>query len=129
MAEMRLIQALIDDLSQQQPISTALCLGQNIEASPKHNNQAPDQPSIQWHYFSALAFLNLPFTQRFDLAVVFLDAADFASQTQQHTSQILVKLRDLLAKRIVVIAAREDEQLLRALGFSSIIYAYGNLIF
>jgi len=35
MAEMRLIQALIDDLSQQQPISTALCIGQNIEASPK----------------------------------------------------------------------------------------------
>lgn len=121
MGEMRLIQALIDDLSQQQPISTALCLGQNIEASPKHNNQAPDQPNIQWHYFSALAFLNLPFIQRFDLAVVFLDAADFASQTQQHTSQILVKLRDLLAKRIVVIAAREDEQLLRALGFTQLI--------
>jgi len=68
-----------------------------------------------------LAFLNLPFTQRFDLAVVFLDAADFAAQTPQHTSQILVKLRDLLAKRIVVIAAREDEQLLRALGFTQLI--------
>ena len=63
MAEMRLIQALIDDLSQQQPISTALCIGQNIEASPKYNNQAADeQPTIQWQYFSALAFLNLPFT-------------------------------------------------------------------
>ena len=108
MAEMRLIQALIDDLSLQQPISTALCIGQNIEASPKHNNQAPDQPSIQWQYFSALA-------------VVFLDAADFASQTQQHTSQILVKLRDLLAKRIVVIATRQDEKLLRALGFTQLI--------
>ena len=121
MAEMRLIQALIDDLSLQQPISTALCIGQNIEASPKHNNQAPDQPSIQWQYFSALAFLNLPFTQRFDLAVVFLDAADFASQTQQHTSQILVKLRDLLAKRIVVVSQLQDEQLLRALGFTQLI--------
>lgn len=122
MAEMRLIQALIDDLSQQQPISTALCIGQNIEASPKYNNQAADeQPTIQWQYFSALAFLNLPFTQRFDLAVIFLDASDFASQTPQHTSQILVKLRDLLAKRIVVIAAREDEQLLRALGFTQLI--------
>ena len=121
MAEMRLIQALIDDLSLQQPISTALCIGQNIEASPKHNNQAPDQPSIQWQYFSALAFLNLPFTQRFDLAVVFLDAADFAVQTPQHTSQILVKLRDLLAKRIVVVSALHDEKLLRALGFTQLI--------
>ncbi len=32
-----------------------------------------------------------------------------------------MKLRDLLAKRIVVIAAREDEQLLRALGFTQLI--------
>ena len=51
MAEMRLIQALIDDLSQQQPIQTALCIGQNIEASPKHNNQAADDQPIQWQYF------------------------------------------------------------------------------
>ena len=114
MAEQNVITSMLDDLSAEQPIQTALCIGQNLA-------QYQTNHSIQWHYFSVTEFLNLPFTQRFDLAVVFLDAADFASQTQQHTSQILVKLRDLLAKRIVVIAAREDEQLLRALGFTQLI--------
>ena len=86
MAEMRLIQALIDELSQQQPISTALCIGQNIEASPKHNNQADDQSAIQWQYFSALAFLNLPFTQRFDLAFVLLDTEEMADLSSAQKS-------------------------------------------
>lgn len=114
MAEMNVITSMLDDLTQEQPVSTALCIGQHLEQYDHHQ-------TIQWQYFNVTTLLNLPFTQRFDLAVVFLDAADFASQTQQHTSQILVKLRDLLAKRIVVIAAREDEQLLRALGFTQLI--------
>ncbi|WP_266100197.1 DUF6231 family protein [Acinetobacter baumannii] len=35
--------------------------------------------------------------------------------------QTLVKLRDLLAKRIVVVSKRSDEQLLRSLGFTQLI--------
>lgn len=121
MAEMRLIQALIDDLSLQQPISTALCIGQNIEASPKHNNQAPDQPSIQWQYFSVSDFLSLPFTQRYDLGFVLFDTAEMQNISSQQKSQLLVRLRDLMAKRIVVVSQLQDEQLLRALGFTQLI--------
>ncbi len=36
-------------------------------------------------------------------------------------SQILVKLRDLFAKRLVVISKLQDEKLLRALGFTQLI--------
>ncbi|WP_168419052.1 MULTISPECIES: DUF6231 family protein [Acinetobacter] len=127
MADMRLIQALIADLSQQQPISTALCVGQNSETSPNPQNITVDNfPTIACQYFSALDFLNLPFTQRFDLGIVFLDSTDFFSDSTQEKltlqkSQVLVKLRDLLAKRIIVIASCEDAQLLRALGFTQLI--------
>jgi len=41
--------------------------------------------------------------------------------TEVQKSQLLVKLRDLLAKRIVVVSKRSDEQLLRSLGFTQLI--------
>lgn len=41
--------------------------------------------------------------------------------TDLQKSQLLVKLRDLLAKRIVVACQLKDEQLLRSLGFTQLI--------
>lgn len=114
MAEQNVITSMLDDLSKEQPISTAICIGQNLE---QYNQFHP----IQWQYFNVTEFLNLPFTQRFDLGFVILDTEDMLALSEQQKTQILVKLRDLLAKRIVVVNKLQDEQLLRALGFTQLI--------
>ena len=114
MAEQNVITSMLDDLSKEQPISTAICIGQNLE---QYNQFHP----IQWQYFNVTEFLNLPFTQRFDLGFVILDTEDMLALSEQQKTQILVKLRDLLAKRIVVVSKLQDEQLLRALGFTQLI--------
>lgn len=54
MAELNVITSMLDDLSNEQPIHTALCIGQKID----QNN------AIQWHYFTVTELLSLPFTQR-----------------------------------------------------------------
>ena len=56
MAGQNVITSMLDDLSKEQPIATALCIGQNID----------HHASIQWHYFNVTDFLNLPFTQRYE---------------------------------------------------------------
>ena len=113
MAEKNVITSMLDDLSVEQPIETAVCLGQNL--SQEHAQ------TIQWHYFNVTEFLMLPFQQRYDLAMVVLDGDDMHQTTLQKKTQLLVKLRDLLAKRIVVVCRLQDEQLLRSLGFTQIL--------
>ncbi len=44
-----------------------------------------------------------------------------AEVSSQDKAQLLVKLRDLMAKRIVVASRLQDEQLMRALGFTQLI--------
>ncbi|MBP8028155.1 MAG: hypothetical protein KAY81_06220 [Acinetobacter sp.] len=114
MAEQNVITSMLDDLFKEQPIQTALCIGQNLEQYD--NNQ-----SIQWHYFSVTEFLNLPFTQRYDVGFVLLDSQELLAISNTQKSQLLVKLRDLMAKRIVVVSQLQDEKLLRALGFTQLI--------
>lgn len=114
MAEQNVITSMLDDFAQEQPIHTAICIGQDL-------SQVQFQPAIQWSYFSVSDFLNLPFQQRYDLAVVMLDTAETEHLSEQIMSQILVKLRDLFAKRLVVISRMQNEKLLRALGFTQLI--------
>ncbi|WP_111883716.1 DUF6231 family protein [Acinetobacter sp. CFCC 11171] len=114
MAEQNVITSMLDDLSKEQPISTAISIGQDLE---QYNQFHP----IQWQHFNVTEFLNLPFTQRFDLGFVILDTETMLSLDQQQKTQMLVKLRDLFAKRIVVVSKLHDEQLLRALGFTQLI--------
>ena len=114
MAEQNVITSMLDDLFKEQPIQTALCIGQNLEQYD--NNQ-----SIQWHYFSVTEFLNLPFTQRYDVGLVLLDSQELLAISNTPKSQLLVKLRDLMAKRIVVVSQLQDEKLLRSLGFTQLI--------
>lgn len=113
MAETNVITSMLDDLSTEQPIQTALCLGQNLALY--------HQQSIQWTYFSVTEYLMLPFTQRFDLGFVLLNTEEFRGISQQQKAQILVKLRDLMAKRILLVAQLQDEQLLRSLGFTQLV--------
>ena len=114
MAEQNVITLMLDDLSKEQPISTAFCIGQHLEQYG--NNQ-----SIQWRSFSVSEFLSLPFNRRYDLGFVLLDTAEMAEVSSQDKAQLLVKLRDLMAKRIVVASRLQDEQLMRALGFTQLI--------
>ena len=114
MAEQNVITSMLDDLSTEQPISTALCIGQNLEQYSSHH-------SISWQYFNVTDFLNLPFTQRFDLGFVLFDTAEWDGISEQQKIQMLVKLRDLMAKRLVVVSNLQDEKMLRALGFIQLI--------
>ena len=114
MAELNVITSMLDDLSKEQPVHTAICIGQNLE---QYNlNQ-----SIQLSYFSVSDFLNLPFTQRYDLGFVLFDTEEMQDINQTQKAQLLVKLRDLMAKRIVVVSKLDDEKLLRSLGFTQLI--------
>ena len=114
MAEQNVITSMLDDLSNGQPIFTALCIGQNLEQYGKNQ-------SIQWHYFNVSEFLNLPFNRRYDLGFVLFNTAEMMNISDQDKSQLLVKLRDLMAKRIVVVSRLQDEKLLRALGFTQLV--------
>ena len=111
MAEQNVITSMLDDLSKEQPIHTALCIGQKIDQNA----------FIQWNYFSVTDFLNLPFTQRYDLGFVLFDTEEMQTISDSQKSQLLVKLRDLMAKRIVVVSKLTDEKLLRSLGFTQLI--------
>ena len=114
MAKYNVITSMLDDLSAEQPITTALCIGQNLAQYNTHH-------TIQWDYFNLTEFLSLPFTQRYDLGFVLLDTETLLDVTDQQKSQLLVKLRDLMAKRIVVTCKLDDERLLRSLGFTQLI--------
>jgi len=112
MAEQNVITSMLDDLSQEQPIHTALCIGQQIDQNA----------SIQWHYFNVTDFLNLPFTQRYDLGFVLFDTDEMQNISETQKVQLLVKLRDLMAKRIVVLNSSIKRRMI-------VILLYGNLIF
>jgi hypothetical protein len=114
MAEQNVITSMLDDLSQEQPIQTALCIGQNLE-------QYDQNQSIRWAYFNVTELLSLPFTQRYDLGFVVLDNTEMSSLSDVTKAQFLVKLRDLMAKKLVVVATEQDNKLMRSLGFTQII--------
>ena len=121
MAEQNVITSMLDDLSQEQPIQTALCIGQNLE-------QYDQNQSIRWAYFNVTELLSLPFTQRYDLGFVVLDNTEMSSLSDVTKAQFLVKLRDLMAKKLVVVATEQDNKLMRSLGFTQLIekLAQGN---
>ncbi|AUX87340.1 DUF6231 family protein [Acinetobacter tandoii] len=114
MAEQNVITSMLDDLSQEQPIQTALCIGQNLE-------QYDQNQSIRWAYFNVTELLSLPFTQRYDLGFVVLDNLEMSSLSDVTKAQFLVKLRDLMAKKLVVVATEQDNKLMRSLGFTQLI--------
>ena len=114
MAEPNLIALMLEHLYAEQPIHTALCIGQNL--SQYDHNQ-----SIQWRYFNVTEFLNLPFQQRYDLGFIWLNYNEFLQISPMQKAQVLVKLRDLMAKRIVVAAQLDDEKLLCSLGFTRLL--------
>ena len=117
MAELDVITSMLDDLFAGQSISTALGIGLQLV----QNAQAASHLAVQWNYFNVNEILNLPFTQRYDFALLDLTGPDVAMLEQGLILQMLVKLRDLLARHIVVIGLLSHEQLLRSLGFTQLL--------
>lgn len=121
MTEQNVITSLLDDLAQEQPIKTALCVGKDVALFEQTQ-------TIDWCYFTASALLSLPFTQRYDLGFVVLNTEEMQACSYEQKSQILVKLRDLLVKKMVVLCGSEDQQLLRSLGFTQMLDQHNDLM-
>ncbi len=111
MAEQNVIKSLLDDLALEQPIVNAVCIGQDLS----------QHLGIDWQHFSVNEVLNLPFCTRYDLGFVLMDNREMQTLDPIEKSRLLVKLRDLWAKRMVVVCGLQDEQLLRSLGFTQLI--------
>ncbi len=108
---------LIDLLMQQKPVASGLW----ISTAP-----LPDWASVlgdaagTWQCLLPAELLTFPFAQRFDLAV--LDCSGPSSpkdKTAQPEAWLhgLTRLRDLLARQVLVVARPEHADRLRALGF------------
>lgn len=109
MADQDLIPLLLQLLAEEKQVETAIA----VELQPESDWNG------QWQYCSVKDMLNLPFTQRYDFAVVNLFTQQF-SENDSQINQILVRLRDLFARKIVVLADFKFEKQLRALGFTQI---------
>lgn len=111
MAEHSLIPLILQLLDQEKQIQSAIA----VELQPE------DHWEGQWQYCSVKEMLNLPFTQRFDLAVVNFYKMELQDLSEVTFNQVLVRLRDLFAKKIIVISDINFEKRLRALGFSQLV--------
>ena len=78
------------------------------------NFETQSNTAALWYHCSLNELQNLPFDRRYDLALVDLD--DWTIDIQQG----IVRLRDVLAKKVLIIS-QQHEQVLRALGFSQLI--------
>ena len=111
MADNTLIPLLLQLLAEEKQIESAIA----IELQPESDW------SGSWQYCSVNEMLNLPFTGRYDLAVVNLYKQDLKDKSEQEIAQVLVRLRDLFAKKILVLTDQDFEKRLRALGFSCLV--------
>ena len=122
---------LIQKLAQTKTIVQGL-----IVAEDNQTNQSlphADWPG-QWQTIDLERLVSLPFTQRFDLSVVNLlqsnnqeiNSSQLANL--QTTTQSLTRLRDLLARQVLVLADPQYSPLLHSLGFSQIEQLTQNII-
>lgn len=116
---------LLERLAQEKPIDQGLSIGL------PHAGNWPGE----WQHIPLQTLETLPFTKRYDMAVVGLTSAhheqilsaNTAGQTAQLDNQAIhslthgvTRLRDLLARRVLVLAHADFTDLLRSLGFSQI---------
>jgi hypothetical protein len=101
---------LVQGLAQQKPIAHGLLIG----ADCTDERWLTAQVGI-WQAIDLPALHDLPFSIRYDLAVLALP-----EQVDENATHSITRLRDLLARRVLVLAHPNQLQLLRALGFSQI---------
>lgn len=130
---------LIHRLAQEKPISQGLLVGEH--------QTTPHWPG-EWQSITLDELETLAFTRRYDLAVIALYQQYYAgnsatnkpalpvnqadspnsSKTLQVLTQALTRLRDLLARRVLVLASPEFGTTLHALGFSQLEQLPQNLV-
>ncbi|KAA8734742.1 hypothetical protein F4V57_02970 [Acinetobacter qingfengensis] len=112
MADFDFIPLLLQLLAEEKKVTSAI----TIDITPQSHWDG------QWQYCNLTEVLSLPFTQRYDLALVNLVKADhIQGQNQISINNALVRLRDLFAKKIIVFAHPQLEKQLRALGFNQLL--------
>lgn len=130
---------LIDRLAQEKPIAQGLLISEH--------QTTPHWPG-EWQSIALHELETLAFNRRYDLAVMTLysryyeanltannpaltinqsDNSD-AHKNQQRLTQGITRLRDLLARRVLVLASPEFGATLHALGFSQIEQLSENLV-
>lgn len=112
MADDDFIPVLLQLLAQEKKLETAI----TIDIEPQSNWDG------HWRYCSLKQVLSLPFEQRYDLAIVNLLKQDHLRQEYASTiDHVLVRLRDLFAKKVIVLADASLQKQLRALGFNQLL--------
>ncbi len=125
---------LIHRLAEEKPIEHGLLISRELSSLQEWSAGWPGV----WQQQELWLLTSLPFQQRFDLAVIVLDQAyldehtfakvdpesKLANSSQTTASHViahgLTHLRDLLARRVLVVAFGDQSAGLRALGFSQI---------
>ncbi|AXI02339.1 DUF6231 family protein [Aquirhabdus parva] len=125
---------LIHRLAEEKPIEHGLLISRELASLKEWSAGWPGE----WQQQELWLLTSLPFQQRFDLAVIVLDQAYLDENTftklvpnstlanSPHTTAThvithgLTHLRDLLARRVLVVAFGDQSAGLRALGFSQI---------
>ena len=130
---------LIHRLAQEKPIAQGLLIGEH--------QTTPHWPG-EWQSIALHELETLAFTRRYDLAVIALYRIYYednltannpelptnhsdspnACKNQQVLAQGITRLRDLLARRVLVLASPEFAATLHALGFSQIEQLPQNLV-
>jgi len=121
---------LIQRLAQEKTIEQGLLIARDLNAVQHWSTGWPGQ----WKKQELWMLNNLPFTQRYDLAVMLLDAEYLQQEHFQkkgdgsegsndvaaaHTiTHGITHLRDLMARRVLVIAYGDQSDVMRALGFT-----------
>lgn len=140
---------LIDRLAQEKPIAQGLLVGDLLLGNCLPNSQQTTShwPGT-WQSIALHELTTLAFTQRYDLAVIALYQPYYegnlaannpvppinqpdsivGSKNQQLLVQGITRLRDLLARRVLVLASPEFGATLHALGFSQIEQLSQNLV-
>lgn len=113
MADFDFIPFLLQLLAEEK-VNTAM----TVDIEPQSNWEG------QWQHCSLKQVLNLPFAQRYDLAVVnLIKQENIQPENIIAIDHALVRLRDLFAKKIIVLADIGLEKQLRALGFNQLLEA------
>ena len=140
---------LIDRLAQEKPIAQGLLVGDLLlgKGLPDSQQTIAQWPGT-WQSIALHELTTLAFTQRYDLAVIALYQPYYegnlaannpvppinqpdsiiGSKNQQLLVQGITRLRDLLARRVLVLASPEFGATLHALGFSQIEQLSQNLV-
>ncbi|GAC1371299.1 MAG: DUF6231 family protein [Aquirhabdus sp.] len=112
---------LVQRLAHEKPIEQGLLIARDFSELKEWSTGWTGQ----WQQRELWLLTSLPFKQRFDLAVIVLDECflnqDNATTTaNQVITHGLTHLRDLLARRILVVAYGDQSAGLRSLGFTQI---------